>query len=449
VVQEMFTALYGKGLLEETEQQLPWCDKDQRFLPDRYVEGTCPHCGFESARGDQCDNCGKILDAKELLKAHCQVCGNPNLQWKPTKHIMLKLPALEKEIAAWAHQHPHWRKNAINETEKYLAEGLRNRAITRDMSWGIPVPLPGYDEKRIYVWFEAVCGYLSASKEWAEKQGKPELFRAFWDPQGGATHYYVHGKDNIPFHTVIWPFILMGVGGLKLPDFIISSEFLNLEKSQFSKSRGWTVDVSKALAEFGATQLRYYLIMNGPEQSDANFGWDDFAAKVNGELLGKVGNFVNRSLSQIEKNFPEGVTLPASPDAEAQALLQACPKAFETAAKFIENGEFRNALWELVRLCEEANRYLDKAAPWKAIKTDRAAAATVLAIAARVSHCVARLSAPFMPEFSAGLSAQLGQTESAWEYPQEPTTYLAKGVKPLILRADEKLIAAAKASLNS
>jgi len=406
VVQQAFTTLLDKGLIAKRTQQLAYCENDKRFLPDRYVEGTCPHCGFEGARGDQCDHCGKILEVTELLKPRCKQCGSTPV-WRDSEHFFLLLSKLQEPLFAWLERSEGWRRNATSYVKNIVAEGLRDRAITRDTTWGIPLPLPGYEDKSIYVWFEAVTGYLSASVEWSKAQGRPDAWNAWWTRPEGSFHYYIHGKDNIPFHAIIWPGILMGLG-YHLPDRIYSSEYLTFGQKQFSKSRGLVIKADAIVDAHGSDAVRYYLVANGPENSDADFTWEDFQVKVNAELIGKLGNFFNRTLSFTLKHWPDGVGRGFSAADLDPELLNETTQAFASVGADIEAGEFRNALKAVVRLSETGNRYVDTQAPWKAVKTDQAAAEKIMVNTLWLGLALAKLCSPFMPEFSEKVLAQLG-----------------------------------------
>jgi len=417
VVQEMFTKLYEGGFIYQKAEELPYCETCRRFLPDRYIEGECPICHFSSARGDQCDNCGNLTNTRQLINPKCKICGNTPV-WKESEHFFLKISGLQERLKDWVKASSGWRLNAKSFTTNLLEQGFIDRAITRDTEWGIPIPLPGYDTKRIYVWFEAVCGYLSASKEWAAAFGQKDAWKEFWE-NDSALHYYVHGKDNIPFHSIIWPSILMAAGGLHLPDRIISSEYLTLEKKQFSKSRHWAVWLPDFLAKFDPETLRYYLVANGSETSDADFSWEEFAIRTNKELIGTFGNFIHRVASFIAKNFPEGIAFPEKLDETSAAFIKLSEKTFEIAGAAIEAGRFREALRAVFGLAEEGNRYFNETAPWKSIKTDRGQAEKDLAIAGQIVKCLAILINPFLPKTSERICAEIGQEYSglSWAYP--------------------------------
>ena len=293
VAQDIFLTLLKKGYIYKATVEQPYCSQCRRFLPDRYIEGSCPYCQFDGARGDQCDDCGKPLNASELIGPHCRVCGAAP-QFKKTEHFFLKLSAFEDRLLAWVREQRHWRPNVLNFTRRYLEDGLKDRAITRDIDWGVPLPLDGYEGKRLYVWFEAVIGYLSASKEWARKSGDEGKWRLFW--QEKAKNYYFLGKDNIPFHTIIWPAMLLGYGGLNLPYDVPANEYLTIEGSKLSSSRNRAVWLSDYLALYDPDPLRYFLSVNMPETGDTAFSWREFVRRNNDELVATYGNLVQRML---------------------------------------------------------------------------------------------------------------------------------------------------------
>ncbi|MCK5577180.1 MAG: methionine--tRNA ligase, partial [Dehalococcoidales bacterium] len=267
VAQDMFLTLLKKGYIYKKTVSQPFCDSCQRYLPDRYIEGVCPYCGYSGARGDQCDQCGQPLTPAELVEPRCGLC-QASPDFKDSEHFFFKLSAFEGQLLEWIKQQNHWRNNVLNFTKSYLVAGLKDRAITRDINWGIPLPVDGYPGKRLYVWFEAVIGYLSASKEWARNTGNSEKWRDFW--QGKAKSYYFIGKDNIPFHTIIWPAMLMGYGGLNLPYDVPANEFLTIEGRKLSSSRNWAVWLTDFLSRYDPDPLRYLLSVNMPETGDTD-----------------------------------------------------------------------------------------------------------------------------------------------------------------------------------
>lgn len=416
VVRKNFLDLREKGFIEEKEVELPFCPTCNRFLPDRYIEGECPSCHFKNARGDQCDECGQILDAKDLIDPNCKICGDKP-EFRLSKHFFLKLSTLSAKIEEFVRQSKGWRVNAKNFTQKIIESKLHDRAITRDIDWGIDVPVDGFEGKKIYVWFEAVTGYLSASIEWAKGRNDESAWERFWK-NDDALHYYVHGKDNIPFHTIIWPAMLIGLENLKLPDVIVSSEYLTLDGTQFSKSRQHAVWLPEFLKEFDSETLRYYLIANGPETSDADFSWDAFKSKINNELIGNFANFVNRTLTLIKNNFPEGLEIDATPNDVQETLLKKTKSVFTEVGEQIEKTNFREALKSVFSLAEDGNRYLNKNEPWKKIKVDKSAGGSDLLVLFCSICAISILLEPFLPRTAEKIRKAVGVSNNFWAYPK-------------------------------
>ncbi|MEX2080929.1 MAG: methionine--tRNA ligase, partial [Dehalococcoidia bacterium] len=325
--QDIFQKLLDQELLYRATTDQLFDPVARRFLPDRYVEGTCPRCGFTEARGDQCDNCGSTLDAVELIAPRSKLTGaTPEL--RPSEQFFLKLTAFEETLKAWVGQQAHWRRNVRNFTLGMLAEGLKDRAITRDINWGVPVPVEGFESKRIYVWFDAVIGYLSATKEWAQQSGAPEAWRLYWEDPEVRSYYFI-GKDNIPFHTVIWPAMLLGYGGLNLPYDVPANQYVNFSAGQKqSKSRGTGTWVLELLDTYDADVVRFYLTTILPEQSDSEFREDDLIRANNDVLIGTWGNLVNRVLSMLNRNFDGRVPVLAELAPESETLLAEVEAAF-------------------------------------------------------------------------------------------------------------------------
>ncbi|MCH8088097.1 MAG: methionine--tRNA ligase, partial [Chloroflexi bacterium] len=408
VTQDIFNVLLSKGYIYKGTMMLPYCHTCQRSLPDRYVEGTCPHCGNESARGDQCDQCGKPLNPTDLIGLRCRICGDaPEI--RESEHFFLKLSAFRDRLLSWVESQTHWRRNVLNFTLQYLRDGLKDRAITRDISWGIPVPQPGFEDKRIYVWFEAVIGYLSASIEWAKSRGTPEKWRDFWGEE--VKSYYFIGKDNIPFHTIIWPAMLMGYGDRVLPYDVPANEFLNIEGIQLSTSRNWAVWLNDYLEAFEPDPLRYFLSANMPDTSDSDFSWPEFVRRNNGELVATYGNLVHRVLTITYKNFDGRVPQPGDLDPLSKGLLEKVDAAFARVDQLLYRCKFREAIREVMGLAQEANRYIDQKAPWRAVKEDRDGAATTLWCALSVVSALKTMFYPFLPFSSKKLHSLLGLGE--------------------------------------
>ncbi len=395
VAQELFTSLLEKGHLSEAVQSMPFSETEGRFLSDRFVEGTCPHCGHESARGDQCDNCDRTLDPIDLIDIRSKRDGSAPV-FKDTTHYMLKLGDFQKQLEEWVEGKTDWRANVRNQTLGMLREGLHERAITRDIDWGVPVPIEGWDSKRIYVWFEAVIGYLSATRAWSEKQGTPDAWEKWWlDPEGES--YYFQGKDNVSFHTIMLPSILLGNGDLNLPTDVVANEYLTFGGADFSKSTGNAVWVPDFLTRYDADSLRYYLASIMPETSDSEFTWEGFHAANNNELVATLGNFVHRVLTITTRNFNNAIPTPCELDPEDQATLEACDTALEEVSKAIDSRRFRDGLRAAMRLARAGNQYIDAKEPWKVVKIDKDAAGTALWVGLNVISTLRTVFYPFLP----------------------------------------------------
>jgi methionyl-tRNA synthetase len=407
VVQDLFTRLHAKGYLLERSMLAAISPSTGRTLPDRYIEGECPICGFATARGDQCDNCGNQLDPTELINPRSVINGEVP-EFRETSHFLFDLPAFGDQLRDWVSKQEHWRPNVRAFSMNFIAD-LKPRAITRDLDWGIPVPLEGWRDqpmKRIYVWFDAVMGYLSAAIEWARDRGTPEAWREWWQ-NPDARHFYFMGKDNITFHTVMWPAILMGAGDLHLPDDIVASEFLHMEGRKFSTSRGQVVYVKDVLDAYDADALRYYLMIAGPENQDTDFTWSEFVRRNNDELVATWGNLVHRTLVNAHRNFG-AVPRPAALNDADEAVLIEVESALGHVAGQLEDARFQNALKHAMGVASKVNVYLGTEQPWKTIKNDRERAATVLYVAVRCVDNLKTMLAPFLPFSSQRLHAMLG-----------------------------------------
>ena len=407
VVQDIFLSLLNQGYIYTDNMLLAFCPGCERFLPDRYVEGTCPHCSYERARGDQCDQCGRTLDSQELVQAFCILCGGPP-EFTESEHFFLKLSAFQDSLLEWIKDQPHWRANVSNQTRSFLEGGLKDRAITRDLTWGVPIPLDGYEGKRIYVWFEAVIGYLSAAVEWAANSGQAERWEDFWKDPSTRSYYFI-GKDNIPFHSIIWPAMIMGYGnGLNLPYDVPANEFLSLENRKFSTSQNWAVWVPDYLDRYEPDPLRYLLSINMPETGDADFSWSEFVRRNNEELVATYGNLVNRVLSFTYRNFEGLVPQARQLDEVDKQMLDAARAALDDVGNSLEHTRFKAAVGQAFGLAQEANRYLDTKAPWRSIKTDRDDAANTLNVSLQVINCLKVVLAPFLPFSSQKVHEYLG-----------------------------------------
>ncbi len=415
VTRDLFRTLYEHGAIVE-KQQLVSFSPSGRTLPDRYIEGTCPICGYPEARGDQCDNCGNQLDPTDLIDPRSRIDGSVP-EFRETNHLFLDLPRFADRLRAWIEGREGWRPNVRNFSLSLIDE-IRPRAITRDLDWGIRIPVAGYDEnpdKRIYVWFDAVIGYLSASIEWAASIGEPDAWREWWQNED-ALHAYFQGKDNIVFHTVLWPATLLGYGPggevgagtpLELPDDVFATEYLTMEGKQFSTSRQHSIYLRDFLDRYEADPLRYYLVAAGPETQDADFTWAEFVRRTNDELLANWGNLVNRTLTNAHRNFG-AVPDPGVLTGRDEEVLAGVASGFETVGRSIESGRFRAALNEAMRLASTVNQYVSEQAPWALVTSDRERAATVLYVALSAVDSLKIIFTPFLPHTSQRLHELLG-----------------------------------------
>ena len=423
VAQELFLGLHRNGYMIRQTTQGAISPSTGRTLPDRYIEGRCPICGASGARGDQCDACGNQLDPADLLDPVSKINGETP-EFVATEHFLLDLPALAEALGAWLRTRDDWRPNVLKFSLNLL-EDLRPRAMTRDIDWGVPIPLEdwsGNNAKKLYVWFDAVVGYLSASIEWAWRSGDPEAWRQWWtDPE--ALSYYFMGKDNITFHSQIWPAELLGYtgggsrggepgefGSLNLPTEVVSSEYLTMSGSKFSSSKGVVIYVKDFLAEFGPDPLRYFIAVAGPENNDTDFTWDEFVRRVNNELANEWGNLVNRTVSMAHKNFGE-VPEPAELTEDDRALLDAALAAFDTVGAALAQSKFKAGATEAMRLVGRANQYIAAQAPWKLAKDpgQRERLATVLWTALQVVSDANTLLTPYLPASAQKVHETLGR----------------------------------------
>jgi methionyl-tRNA synthetase len=406
VTQDVFKTLYERGYVIEKETLGAFSATTGHTLPDRYIEGTCPICGYPEARGDQCDNCGNQLDPTDLLEPRSRTDGSPPV-FRETQHLFLDLPAFAERLREWIEANDHWRPN-VRAFSLNLLEEVKPRPITRDLDWGVPIPVPGYaerDDKKIYVWFDAVIGYLSASVEWAANRGTPDAWRDWWQ-NPDARHSYFMGKDNIVFHSVIWPSMLLGYGEggeigagrgqLQLPHDVVSSEFLTMEGRKFSSSRGVVIYVQDFLSRYAPDPLRYFLTIAGPETQDTDFTWAEFVRRNNDELVANWGNLVNRTLTNVQRNFG-AVPEPGPLTTADEQVLESVTAGFGEIGALIERARFKAALAEAMRLAAAVNQYLSEQAPWNVIKTDRERAGTILYVTLRCVDNLKTLLTPFLP----------------------------------------------------
>ncbi|WP_033343698.1 methionine--tRNA ligase [Catenuloplanes japonicus] len=425
VVQEVFEGLHRNGYIISRTTLGAISPSTGRTLPDRYIEGTCPICGYDGARGDQCDNCGNQLDPSDLINPKSKINGETP-KFVETEHFFLDLPGFVEALNTWLDAREGWRPNVLR-FSKNLVDDLQPRAITRDLEWGVPIPLADWkdrNDKRIYVWFDAVIGYLSASVEWARRTGDPEAWRRWWSADGegkDASAFYFMGKDNIVFHSVIWPALLLGYSGegdrggeagsygrLNLPTEVVSSEYLTMEGKKFSSSRSVVIYVRDFLERYDADALRYFIAAAGPESNDTDFTWAEFLRRNNDELVAGWGNLVNRSISMAAKNFgviPEAV----APTAEDEALLATVRGGFESVGGLLAKHRQKAAIGEAMRIVAEVNKYLSDQAPWKLkAEEDKPRQGTVLHVALQAVSDCNRLLTPFLPHSAQKIHELLG-----------------------------------------
>ncbi len=437
--QAIFSKLYEKGDLYLATMELTYCEREGRFLPDRYVEGTCPYCGYEGARGDQCDNCGRSLDPVELVDPRCHFDGSTPVR-RPSEHFFLRLSAYEQQLKDWlSKDKDHWRRSVVSFSLGVLNDGLRDRAITRDLDWGVPIPVPGYESKRIYVWFENVVGYLSAAKDWAQRQGKPEAWRDWWQDPAAKIYYFI-GKDNIWFHTLSWPAQVMMYGDLNQPYDVPANQYVNFRGGKASTSRGTAPSLPDYLQRYAADTIRFYLAAIMPETSDSEFSEEDLVRRNNDELVSTWGNLANRVLTLTYRSFDGRIPRPGALTAADRELIARGEAALRSIGESLGAARFREGLRGALAYAQEANRYLNQEEPWKKRHDDAGASGRVLytALAAIETLNVAFL--PFIPFSSQRLHALLGHAgaieEQGWSAVlPEPGAALQKP-EPLFKKLD-------------
>ncbi len=451
VAQDMFLRLHEQGHIYEAEMTMLFDPEAERFLPDRYVEGTCPYCDYDGARGDQCDECGRTMDALELINPRSRF-SDATPEPRQTNHCFLRLSAFNDELLEWVEPQEHWRPAVRNFTLGLLREGLHDRAITRDIEWGIDVPLDGWDDKRIYVWFEAVIGYLSATREWAQRSGEPDAWEAWWkDP--AARIVYFQGKDNVPFHTMIWPAMLLGYGGLNLPYDVPANQYVTISGSKASSSRNWAIWMPDYLDRHDPDPLRYALTAMMPETSDTDFTWADYVRRNNDELVARWGNLVHRVMTLTRRHFD--ARMPESPSTlapESAALLDRVDAAFDEVGGHIDALRLRAGVQAAMAVAQEANRYLDERAPWAAVREDRDSAAETLSTAIQAIAGLATLLQPYLP-FTSPRAWALAGGEGDIQAAGWKRTSIAPGTPlpepaPLFRKLDESLVDEEEARLG-
>lgn len=416
--QAFFTKLHDAGAIDQQSMKLWYSEQSQKFLPDRYVKGTCPKCGYADASGDECENCGAQYAAQDLIEPRVNIPGDTSTPMlKDSAHWFLKLQDFTDRLKAWLDSHPEWRTNVKGIAYGWVND-LRARCITRDLDWGVPIPLddPQAQGKRIYVWFDAPIGYVTNTRQWGIDTGQGENAWMPWWKDASTRLVHFIGKDNVPFHAVIFPAMLMGQGDYILPDNVVGNEYLNVMNRQTgkaekgSKSKGNMISVRWFASKFTRDAIRYYIAAIMPEAKDAAFDWDEFQNKYNGELCDIVGNFVHRSLTMTVKNFDHKVPEPGVFDDEDRALLDSLPGLIDSVAEAIENFRFRQAVERFIDIGRRANVYFDAKAPWVTRKTDMVRTATTLHVCCQVVRALCTVMAPFTPDGAAKLAETLGVT---------------------------------------
>lgn len=410
ITYHIFEQLDKNGLIEEQSIKQIFSIDDNRFLPDRYVTGTCPHCGYDKARGDQCENCTKVLDPTELINPRSTISGSTNLEVRETKHLFLNLPKLEAKLAEWVKgKEPYWPDVAYSIAQKWLKEGLRPRCITRDLKWGFPVNKPGFEDKVFYVWFDAPIGYIGITKQWADEQPGERNWKDWWLDAKDVHYVQFMGKDNVPFHSISFPATLLGTGeNWTKVDYLKGMSYLTFEGGKFSKSEQRGVFAEDAVKEFPADYWRYWLMSNAPEASDSSFTFDLFAGVVNKDLNGVLGNFVSRVMKMTASKI--GAEVPAGGEMTEveQQLITDLQEKINNYCKYMEELEFKKALNELRAIWVDGNNYISVTEPWTVIKTDPERAAAILRVCLNLIRIYAILSYPIMPETAEKMLAKFG-----------------------------------------
>lgn len=439
IVKDIFQILLEKKLLEIREQLMPFSVTENIFLSDRLVEGECPNGDNDKARGDQCDVCGRTLDPTDLGNIRSKRDGSIP-EFRKTSHFFLRLSKLENEIRDWLQSKKDWRQNVKNQSLSFINEGLKDRAITRDLSWGVDIPVDGWEEKKIYVWFEAVLGYLSATVELFKNTKNPEMWKEFWENENSES-YYFQGKDNIPFHAIILPAILLGVENKNLPTEVVANEYLNFSGKEFSKSRNWAVWLPDFLEKYSADSLRYYLTSIMPETSDSDFTWEGYVSSNNNELVANLGNFIHRILTMSHKNFDGKIPKFESESESTKEIIERCNNAIKEVGTSISKRRFREALNNLMALSKFGNQFLDKNEPWKKMKENKNEAEEILGQSIIIINAISCILEPFLPESSQKLQKILfGETINEWKLIlPKPGTPFEKPM-PLFEKLDEEVV---------
>jgi methionyl-tRNA synthetase len=418
LAQDFFLKIYKKGLIYPREVEQFYCTRCKRFLPDRYITGTCPKCGKEGARGDQCESCGHWLEPFELINPRCLVCGETPKKTR-TKHWYFKLSEFQGKLTDWIAGKKDWKDTVLSFVQGWLREGLQDRPITRDLSWGVPVPLEDAKGKVLYVWFDAPIGYISSTIEWAERQGKPDLWKDYWLDKSTQLVHFI-GKDNIVFHALIWPAMLMAYGDYVLPADIPANQFLNLEGGKFSTSKDYAIWLPDYLKEFKPDSLRYALTRNAPEARDTDFTWRDFQVWHNNELADILGNFVNRTITFVKKYYNSTLPKAQAFDDRDNQIFDLLNKAPGVIGGKIERFEFKGGLQEVMKIAQEANRYFDYEEPWSTRKKNPAACDKTMHVCMNIVTALSVLIEPFLPFSAQRIKEMIKFVPQGWDDVAKP-----------------------------
>ena len=448
MTQHIFLCLHRNGYIAERTVKQLWCEDDGRYLPDRYVEGTCPKCGYERARGDQCENCTTLLDPTDLLEPRSAISGSTKLEVRETNHLFLELPKLADRIRAWIDTREHWPRTTKSIAYKWLDEGLQDRCITRDLKWGVPVPLDGWHDKVFYVWFDAPIGYIGISMEWAEAIGEPDKWQEYWKSDDTELVQFM-AKDNVPFHTVTWPMTMMGADdGFICADMIKGFQWLNYEGGKFSTSQGRGVFTDDAIELYPSDYWRYYLCLVAPEKGDSDFAWGGFQDAVNKDLADTLGNFVLRGASFIRKYFDGVVPAQSKPTDADTALKGQLKERVDETREALEACQFQKCVRAQRGLWAACNKYFDEKEPWRQRKEDMEACGTTLGLAANMCRSIAILAAPVIPDTAETIFKQLGIDEDVhglrWEAALDTDALTGKRLSddstPLVTKIEDEEI---------